>query len=468
MFVEIENKDKSAIYIDGEIKKARGAGKITPDFAMYILSQTNHRSNIKTLVKAIKDSCLNTEQIKPYREFILSCVDEREVSGDTLACLQEMAKMCGCEAEFVDANNKPKFFKDTDYKRILFIEDIESFKTIIRKGDVEKVFFNTSFITLTDYDFHNLDGVKFKKGSTIDLLRIRNLPQNFDISGCSKVILNCCNLDNVKKIDFSNADFVYLSNCGEINVENVKFKAGSNVHLSEIKKFSKGLDLSMCDDVKLDFCDLAYVEKLDFKEGAKVELFHIKNMPSEIDVSMCDEVKFSYLDLANVKDIKFKDGAKVWLSNVSSLPEDLDLSMCDEVTLIECDLSNIKDIKFKDGAKVWLKDVEGLPEDLDLSVCNNVSLRNYDLRGIKELKFKKGASVHFSNMKLPDVLDLSMCSFVSFSGHNFDGVKEVRFKNKWQRKKFFSNIEEQQFSGEVVYTGELKTKILEIFGKGMG
>lgn len=467
MFVEIDNKDKSAIYIDGEIKKARGAGEITPDFAMYILSQTNHRSNIKTLVKAIKDSCLNTEQIKPYREFILSCVDEREVSGDTLACLQEMAKMCGCEAEFVDANNKPKFFKDTDCI-IEIIESLKDVKCITGKNNAKTGYFDANFVTLTDYDFDHLDEVRFKKGSKIDLLRIRNLPKKFDVSGCSEVILNRCNLDKVKKIDFSNADFVYLSNCGEINVENVKFKAGSNVHLSEMKKFSKGLDLSVCDYVKLDFCDLAYVEKLDFKEGAKVELFYIKNMPSEIDVSMCDEVEFSYLDLANVKDIKFKDGAKVWLSNVSSLPEDLDLSMCDDVTLIGCDLGNIKDIKFKDGAKVRLDDVKGVPEDLDFSKCSALSLGNCDLKGLKELKFKKGAKVFFNDTKLPEVLDLSMCSFVSFSGHNFDGVKEVRFKNKWQRKKFFSDIDEQQFSGEVVYTGELKTKILEIFGKGMG
>ena len=45
MFLLIDNRDKSVIDLDGEIKKVRNAGKLTPEFAMDILVQTNHRSN---------------------------------------------------------------------------------------------------------------------------------------------------------------------------------------------------------------------------------------------------------------------------------------------------------------------------------------------------------------------------------------------------------------------------------------
>ena len=466
MFVAINNKDKSAIYLDGVIKKACNNGEITPDFAMEILTLTNHRANIKKLVNSIKDICTTKESLMPYKDFILSCVDEREVSGDTLACLQEMAKMCGCEAEFDIANNKPKFFKDTDCI-IEIIASLKDVKCITGKNNAKTGYFDANFVTLTDYDFGHLDEVRFKKGSKIDLFRIINLPKKFDVSGCSEVHLDCCDITKVKKLDFGEADVVYLNKCGLNNVADIKFKERSKVCLSNIIKLPKCLDVSMCDDVSFEFCDLANVERLKFNEAAKVSLFSMTGLPSEIDISMCDEVDFSCLDLAKVKEVKFKDGAKVKLRKVNNLPENLDVSICSEVSLIDYDLANIKEFKFKEDAAVSLDNVENLPEDLDFSKCSALSLGNCDLRGLKELKFKKGAKVFFNDTKLPEVLDLSMCSLVCFTGLNLGGVKEIKFKNKRQRKKFFSHISESQYKGEVVYTDDLRTKVLEIFGKGM-
>ena len=119
MFVTIWNNNISAIKIEDMIQRTRNNGEITPEFAMEILSLTNHRSNIKKLVNSIKDICTTKEDILPYKEFILSCVDEREVSADTLACLQEMADLCECCEEFEKANKKTRPLSLTVWKRFV-------------------------------------------------------------------------------------------------------------------------------------------------------------------------------------------------------------------------------------------------------------------------------------------------------------------------------------------------------------
>ena len=82
MFVAINNTDMGLSDIEKWIKTARddNGGIISPEFAMEILSKTNHLGHIKKVLRNIKDNCVTPEKIAPYREFILSCVDGREMS----------------------------------------------------------------------------------------------------------------------------------------------------------------------------------------------------------------------------------------------------------------------------------------------------------------------------------------------------------------------------------------------------
>ena len=160
MFVAMDNRDKSAIKIEGLIQRTRNNGEITPEFAMEILSLTNHHANIKKLVNSIKNICTTKEDILPYREFILSCVDGREVEGEAFDNLREMAKLCGCENELEEANNKPKFYEKKDCDNAIVVSTIEEFDALIGKN--LKVYFDADKVDLSKCDLSGVKEIKFK------------------------------------------------------------------------------------------------------------------------------------------------------------------------------------------------------------------------------------------------------------------------------------------------------------------
>ena len=92
MFVEIDNNEMNVFDIEKLINTTRDAngGIITPDSAMEILSKTNHFGHIKKVLKHIKEKCKTAEEIAPYKEFILSCVDGREISPQAMDILQNL------------------------------------------------------------------------------------------------------------------------------------------------------------------------------------------------------------------------------------------------------------------------------------------------------------------------------------------------------------------------------------------
>ena len=118
MFVEIENRDMNEHNVDKWIKLTRkdSGDIISPEFAMKILSKTNHIANIKTVLKNIKAQCVDEnkklvlELVLPYREFILSCVDGREQSEMIMSDLIELAEACGCKEELETINNNEKVY----------------------------------------------------------------------------------------------------------------------------------------------------------------------------------------------------------------------------------------------------------------------------------------------------------------------------------------------------------------------
>ena len=132
MFVAINNTDMGLNDIEKWIKTARdnNGGVISPEFAMEILSKTNHLGHIKKVLANIKKNCTTKEEIEPYREFILSCVDGREMSPQALGMLSELASLCGCEDEFKVANGKLKIYGKFDCDNVVIVKSIEEFKGI--------------------------------------------------------------------------------------------------------------------------------------------------------------------------------------------------------------------------------------------------------------------------------------------------------------------------------------------------
>jgi hypothetical protein len=247
MFVAINNRNMNIHNVEKWIRTARddNGGLISPEFAMEILGKTNHLGHIKKVLANIKKNCTTKEEIEPYREFILSCVDGREMSADALKMLLEMATLCGCEDEFKVANGKLKIYGKFD----------------CNETDVKVV----------------------KSKEEFDALEGENLKVFFD---ADKADLSFCNLREIKEL---------------------KFKEGAIVNLRGAENLPEDLDISMCDEVDFRQCMLIGIKKLKFKEGAKVNFMYARYLPKELDVSMCNWVKFNCCDLSGVEKIKFKN-----------------------------------------------------------------------------------------------------------------------------------------------------------------
>ena len=343
MFVAINNVDMNINDVEKWIKTARDAngGVISPEDAMEVLSKTNHLGHIKKVLRNIKDNCVTPEKIAPYREFILSCVDSREMSGEALKMLQEMAKLCGCEDELESSNNKPKFYGKFDCNNTLVVKSKEEFEAL--RGENLKVYFDADYVNLGCCDLSGVKELKFREGAEVNLSGAKNLPKDLDVSMCSRLWLHECDLEGL----------------------NLKFREGAEVILSSAENLPKDLDVSMC---------------------SRVDLERAKNLPKDLDISQCSVVDLSYCDLEGLN-LKFKEGAVVNLYRAKNLPKNLDVSMCSKVELRMCDLEGLN-LKFREGAVVNLVVAKNLPKDLDVSMCDEVNLRYCDLSGVKEIKFK--------------------------------------------------------------------------------
>ena len=428
MFVAINNVDMDINDVEKWIKTARDAngGVISPEDAMEVLSKTNHLGHIKKVLRNIYKNCTTPEKMAPYKEFILSCVDRREMSGEAMDILLEMAKLCGCEDELETINKKPKLYNKTDCK-LITVKSKEEFEAL--RGENLNVYFDADEVDLRKCDLSKVKVLKFREGAEVDFLIAENLPKDLDVSMCSKVNLDRCDLRGL----------------------NLKFREGAEVDLECARNMPEVLDLSMCSKVDLMGCDLSGVKEIKFREGAEVYLREVKNLPKDLDVSMCSKVDLFSCNLEGLN-LKFREGAEVNFEWARNLPEVLDLSMCSKVILKFCDLSGVKEIKFREGADVDFDCAKNLPKDLDVSMCSKVELSNCNLEGLN-LKFREGSEVIlYGARNMPEVLDLSMCDDVKLLEHNLSGVKEIKFKDKEQEAKFMEKAE--YFKGKIVYVGK--------------
>ncbi len=375
MFVKIDNVDMDVFKVEEWIKTNRDAngGVISPEFAMEVLGKTNHFAHIKKVLKNITKACsdengeLVKDKVLAYKDFILSCVDGREMSQQALEVLQDLADACGIREEFDEINKKPKIYnkKDCDNTDIKIVKSREEFEAL--KGRDLIVFFDMDDVDLRLCNLRGVKELKFKEGAEVKFEAAKNLPKELDVSGCSVVDLRYTELNKVEKI---------------------WFKKGAHVNLCGAKNLPKDLDLSKCSRVVLVTCYLNEVENIKLGEGAEVLLCGLKNfLPKDLDVSMCSKVDLGVCDLEGVN-LKFREGAKVDLQEAYNLPKELDLSMCSDVDLRWCDLSGVEKITFKEGAEVVLRYAKNLPKKLDLSMCSYVCLYKCDLSGVKKIKFK--------------------------------------------------------------------------------
>ena len=407
MFVPIDNVDMGVFKVDEWINHTRDASEgklISPEFAMEILSKTNNFANIKKVLRNIRENCTTKEQLLPYKEFVLSCVDGREMSGEALASLQEMAKVCECEEEFDKLNAKPKFYDKKDCDNAKVVRSDEDIKKLV--GHKVKAYFDMDSVKFGDSALEDVIAVSFKKGSKVKISNLLFEPEKMDVSGCAYFYAEACNLSNILELSF-----------GE----------DTRVHIVLANKLSRNLDFSKCASVILQAC------------GA----------------STFDE-------------FKLKDGADFTLCSVLDLPSNLNLSNCSKLVIKSCDLSKVEELKFREGADIKLENITEMPESLDISMCHKVNIYKCDLSRVKELKFGKGSVVEIdSGVNSPEVLDISLCEDFCYGSPIFDGVKTLKLKNHSQKKQYEKSLKNFKGEIVYTEENTMMKKIAGIFSMGM-
>ena len=344
MFVAIDNSEMNVNEVLTWINKTRDASvdkKISPECAMEILSKTYFLGHIKAVLKNIKDRCKTKEDVLPYKEFILSCVDGREMSDIALGNLREMAKVCDCEEELDEINAKPKVYTNKDVKGIV-IYDRRDLKVVsdenipifidLSKGDNvrDRVYFR-------EEDFSNVVGIKCKEGCELEFRRIV-ICKNLTIDGlCRADFKWCVWSDNSRRLDLTDCSSLQISYC-----ENV----------------SENIDASSCKVINFKDMDLGNWDKFKFGDDVDLTLTSCKNIPEKFDLSFASDVTAMGVDLSKVKELKFRDGANVDFCDYTFhggikdtvLPEYIDFSNCGKVNL-QVSTAKMKQIRFRDRAQ---------------------------------------------------------------------------------------------------------------------
>ena len=102
MFVLLDRADDEKINIHSVekwIKEERDDG-FSLEEAMQVLKWSNFYGNIKTAVKEI-NKCETKEERLAFKEFVLSAVDRRVTSGESLAMLRALAVEGGMKKSLI-------------------------------------------------------------------------------------------------------------------------------------------------------------------------------------------------------------------------------------------------------------------------------------------------------------------------------------------------------------------------------
>jgi uncharacterized protein YjbI with pentapeptide repeats len=479
MFVEINNSELSAIDIDKEVKVRRNNdGKFTPELAVWALSKTNNFANIKFLISNIKQR--PQEEWGEYKNFVLSCVDGRELSKVAFNELHELAKLGGYEEEFNKINKNDKIY-NKEVCMSIDVNSIEELKNALSKGIFVKQANLTTpkycDVDLKDLDFSNVYKINCK-GDATWYFNNSILPSclSFDVRKASLEVcdfknvrqLDCCNsfsgeivvnmykAENLSsKVDLTGIDDLSLFACDLSGFEELKFKEYARVNLSWAYNLPKVIDADeFYADVSLYNSDLTGVEKLCLYKNAK--LAGAKNLPKNLSFKYLDNVLLDECDLSGVEEINLLICKKVNMSKCTNLPKVLDFSKCNMVYLDGADLSGVDKI-ISSVKYMEFYEVNNLPKVLDLRNCEDVAFNNVNLSGVEKIQFKEGSDVWFRDAcELPKKLDVSMCGFVDFNGCDMMGVESIKFRDKIQMKYFME--------GAINFSGEVKYEISHVCG----
>ncbi len=291
MFVAINNKDMNVYEVDRWIKDTRDANRdiISPDVAMKVLSKTNHFANIKLVLKNIKENCKTAEAIKPYKEFILSCVDGREVSPQTLENLNELAGLCGSKDELEKINKKYKYYDAKACEKNVAVSSQEELDALTGT-DLDVLFVQEKEderdqYMIFDVDFAGVKKLRFNELANIHIQGGKNFPKDMDFSNCWAILINFAKF---------NGD------------ENIKWASKSD--MNSVRNIPASTDLSNCREVRLEHCSFAKDGEL--KLGGVCNLDYV-SFPKKVDLSKCSEIYSEFRNgLYGVEEIKFRDEAQ--------------------------------------------------------------------------------------------------------------------------------------------------------------
>ena len=293
MFVVINNVDMNINDVEKWIKAARdnNDGVISPESAMEILSKTNHLGHIKKVLRNIKDKCTTPEKIAPYKEFILSCVDGREVSPQTLENLNELADLCGSKDELEKINKKYKYYDTKACEKNVTVSSQEELEALTGT-DLDVLFVQEKEdehdqYMIFDVDFAGVKKLRFNELANIHIQGGKNFPKDMDFSNCYAIVI-------------SHAEFN-----GD---ENIKWASLSD--MSSVANIPVNTDLSHCRSVKLDYCHFCKDSELKLGGICDIERTYF---PKKTDLSKCDEIYSEFpISFVGVEEVKFKNKSQIY------------------------------------------------------------------------------------------------------------------------------------------------------------
>lgn len=488
MFADIEHF-KSAIAIENILmpyKKGRLAPDkktrlpkepITPEICMEVLKSTNYARNIKDMLQCIAD--LPQSEQAHFKEVVLATFDRREQPNDVLVWGKKLAVANGYEAELSAILSE---LKDKVFLRSIVDKGFASLKNTVADEDFSaygKVTFlsqdgvefdkNVKYpkyvdlsccdkVVFRDADLRDCAGVKFKKGSYVQIFGEAKLPLKTNLLESAEVVGD---LNQAEGLDCSVYDVLKMEgdyySGNELDFSSVvcpSFKDGAKISLSSVQGFVESTDFSMCKEITLDACNLYGVNKVTLQNCDKLTLKKSSNLPQIEGIEKCSEVVVKNCTIYDQSRWHFKKGAKVTLQTRDGLPLDIDFSQCAEVNLEWTPLGSFEELKFPEVDRVVLDRVRKFPKKLDVSQCREVSAEGAEFLYLSELRFGEGAKVSLKNASyLPEVVDFSKCQEVNLEGTEFDRVKQLVFKNRQQMENSSCSLP-KTWAGKLVFAEE--------------
>ena len=293
MFVVINNVDMNINDVEKWIKAARDYidGVISPESALEILSKTNHLGHIKKVLRNIKDKCTTPEEMAPYKEFILSCIDGREMSPQTLENLNELADLCGSKDELEKINKKYKYYDTKACEKNAAVSSQEELEALTGT-DLDVLFVQEKEdehdqYMIFDVDFAGVKKLRFNELANIHIQGGKNFPKDMDFSNCWAILINFA---------IFNGD------------ENIKWASLSD--MSSVRNIPVNTDLSNCREVRLEHCSFAKDGELKLGGVCDIERTYF---PKKTDLSKCDEIYSEFpISFVGVEEVKFKNKSQIY------------------------------------------------------------------------------------------------------------------------------------------------------------